>query len=423
MLYSLRAAWRVKRVATGIRSIGDRGVLIAGAGPVGLSAALAVRAAGLPVAVLEAEPEGRQRPGSRAIYLHRETLAFWNSICDGLGWDIAAHGITWSTKRTFWGADLVYERSYPPGDPSQLPPFTSLPQVETERLLLDACKAAGVDFVWNQGVAEVESTPDGVTVTTGAGDVAAAQYLIAADGARSGVRGSLGIAMSGSRSENHFVIVDIAEDPEHSLAPARIFHYEHPAVERRNVLLVPFAGGWRADLQCRQTDDPEEFNDEQGVRRWIGEVLPERYADRITWISTYQFLQVVAERFTDENRRVLLVGEAAHLFAPFGARGLNSGVPDAIAAAGAIKAGCSRNDPAGARAAVDDFASTRQSAAEYNRDAASAALDHMQARGLRIRLKRFVATRRALRGQRAGAWLDSAPYGPRARDRTSETVY
>ena len=283
--------------------------------------------------MLEAEPEDRQRPGSRAIYLHRETLAFWDSINAGLGAEIAAHGITWSAKRTYWRGDLVYEKTYPPGDPSKPPPFTSLPQVVTERLLFDACKAAGVEFVWGRPVTAVETAPGGVTIHAGGGEPVRAPYLIAADGARSAVRQSLGIAMSGSRSENHFVIVDIAEDDDRPLPPARIFHYEHPAVEGRNVLLVPFAGGWRADLQCRPTDDPAHFNDEQGVRRWIAQVLPAYYADRVTWISTYQFLQVVADRFTDDHRRVLLAGEAAHLFAPFGARGLNSGVPDAIAAA------------------------------------------------------------------------------------------
>ena len=39
---------------------------------------------------------------------------------------------------------------------------------------------------------------------------------------------------------------------------------------------------------------------------------------------------MLQKRYTDENRRIILAGEAAHLFAPFGARGLNSGVPDAI---------------------------------------------------------------------------------------------
>ena len=402
----------------------DIEVAVVGAGPVGMSAALALRCRGLPVTVLEAGPQDRTRPGSRAIYLHRQTLEAWGAVSPGLGWDIAGHGIVWSAKQTYWRGSLVFEKSYPRGDPSVMPPFASLAQVETERLLFDACTAAGVAFTWQFEIDQVASSPEGVDLWTAAGDHVRARYVIAADGARSAVRAALGIAMSGSRSENHFVIVDVAEDAEHPLALARIFHYEHPAVERRNVLLVPFAGGWRADLQCRPTDDPDQFNDDRGVRSWIGQVMPERYADRVQWVSTYQFLQVVADRFTDEHRRVLLAGEAAHLFAPFGARGLNSGVPDAIAAAGAISAAIDASDAAIATGAVDEFATSRRAAARYNRDAASTALRHMQARGPGIRMKRWRAARRAMRGDRsAGAWLDSAPYGPRARDRDVDAIY
>src|SRR6476620_7850884 len=146
-------------------------VLVAGAGPVGLTAALALRAHGLPVTVLEAEPEGRSRPGSRAIYLHRQTLDFWDSIAAGLGREVAAHGITWSTKRTLWRGRLVYEKTYPPADPRVPPPFTSLPQVETEQLLYDACKAAGVEFVWDAAVRDIVTASDGMTVHTGGGAV------------------------------------------------------------------------------------------------------------------------------------------------------------------------------------------------------------------------------------------------------------
>jgi 3-(3-hydroxy-phenyl)propionate hydroxylase len=384
---------------------------------VGLTAALALRAEGLPVTVLEAEPEGRARPGSRAIFMHRESLVHLEAVHEGLGWDITRHGLVWSTKRTFWGERQVYERTYQPPDPSVLPHSTNLAQVETERLLLEACVKVGVSFAWDSAVESVTTSPDGVALRTEAGGEWTARFVVAADGGRSGVRRSLGIAMDGSRSENSFVIVDVAEDPELPRRAERVFYYEHPAVERRNVLLVPFAGGWRADLQLRRGDDPEHFNDAGGVRSWIARVLPAPYADRITWVSTYQFLQVVADRFVDPHRRVLLVGEAAHLFAPFGARGLNSGIPDAVAAAVAVRTALESSTDAGGRAAVDEFAGTRRAAALYNRDAAGLALAHMQARDLKVRLQRQAAARLALLGQRAGTWLDSSPYGPRARAR------
>src|SRR6266511_2456751 len=186
-------------------------VLVVGAGPVGLAAALALRARGLPATVVEAEPEARPRPGSRAIFVHRESLELLERVRPGLGWELAAKGLVWSTKRTFWGDREVYARTYPPGDPSVLPHSTNLPQVATERLLQDACKAAGVEFLWDAAVTGVAVTPDGVELTTAPGDRLQAPYVIGADGARSAVRREIGVTMEGSRSRNSFVIVDVEE--------------------------------------------------------------------------------------------------------------------------------------------------------------------------------------------------------------------
>jgi 3-(3-hydroxy-phenyl)propionate hydroxylase len=179
---------------------------------------------------------------------------------------------------------------------------------------------------------------------------------------------------------------------------------------------VPFAGGIRADLQLRRADDPEQFNDPAGVKRWIGRVLPPGYEDRVSWVSTYRFHQAVASAFTDRHRKVCLVGEAAHLFAPFGARGLNSGIPDSLVAARSIKRALD-----GDQGAIDHFATTRREAALYNRDASNLALRHMQASGWPVRMKRRVRAAIAKRGIAAGAWLDSSPFGPRATEYQSET--
>ncbi len=394
-------------------------VLVVGAGPVGLSAALALRAAGLPALVLEGEAEVRQRPGSRATFIHGESLRHLESIREGLGWEVARNGLVWTTKRTYWGRDLVYTQTYPPPDPLQLPHSTNLSQVRIEAILLDACKRAGVELAWNQEITSVAVSGDEVVLGTAGGREWRARYVIGADGARSAVRDGVGVELEGPRIDNAFVIVDVAADPERPPAPERVYYYHHPAVQRRNVLLVPFAGGVRADLQLRVDDDPERFNDTEGVKRWIGVVLPEGYGDRVTWVSTYRFRQVVAADFTDRQRRVLLVGEAAHLFAPFGARGLNSGIPDALAAARAVSSALS--DPSTAVGAVEHFADARRRAALYNRDASSLALKHMQANDLRVRIQRRVNAAIAKQGIKAGAWLDASPFGPRASEHQNET--
>ena len=390
----------------------QREVLVVGAGPVGLASALALRAQGRAVTLLEADPAERSRPGSRAIFVHKESLKLLERVQPGLGREIAAHGLVWPTKRTLWHGKSVFVRHYPSPDPNALPPFSSLPQVEIERFLLAACQKAGVEFIWNAGVTGVTTTAEGVAVTTLAGQIWSAAYLIGADGARSAVRQALNIPMEGSRSRNSYIVVDVAEDANEPLAKERVFHYNHPGVNGRNVLLVPFIGGWRVDLQCYDDDDPEALS--KDVRTWLSKVMPAKYAGAITWVSTYQFLQVLASAFTDTHRRVLLVGEAAHLFAPFGARGMNSGIADAIAAATAIDAALKTNNPLDAREAIETCANVRRAAAEYNRAAAGQALAHVQKRSPVMWVKRSLAALLAPYWESAGVWLDSGPYGPRS---------
>jgi 3-(3-hydroxy-phenyl)propionate hydroxylase len=387
--------------------------IVVGAGPIGLTAALALRAQGLPATLIEAEPEKRVRPGSRAIYIHGATLKLLERIRPGLGWSFARHGLVWPTRRTTYRGRDVFVKSYPIPHPDVLPHFSSLPQVVAERLLLDACRETGVEIVWGAPIERVGSGSEGVTLTASDGRTWRAQYVIAADGARSTVRKQIGIEMEGSRSENTFIIVDVAEVEDAPLPVERVFHYEHPAVGGRNVLLVPFQGGWRADLECRGDEDPARWTEGPGLKQWISDTLGARYADRITWVSSYQFLQVLAQRFTDTAHRVLLVGEAAHLFAPFGARGMNSGVPDAASAASAVAKALAAGNPQAAAAAIDAFDAERRTAAQWNRACAGAALEHLQAKTWWLRVKRRAAALLAPLWDGAARWLDEAPYGPR----------
>lgn len=387
-------------------------VTVVGAGPVGLTSALALRARGIDVTVVEAGPAGRTRPGSRAIFQHRASLELYERNSPGLGWDLARQGLVWPTKRTFFAGREVYAKTYPPWQGDRLPPLTSLPQTRIETALLAACRSAGVDLRWEWPVADVRVGRGEVELVGPAGALAS-RYVVAADGARSSVRDALGVPLQGPRSATPFVIVDVDADDDHPLPVERVYHYRHPAVGGRNVLLVPFAGGWRVDLQLRAGDDPDEYAGPSGVRSWLARVLPPSYAERVAWVSTYRFHQAVAERFVDLDHRVMLVGEAAHVFSPFGARGLNSGVADADAAAAAVVQALQAVHPGVARAAVGAFARDRRAAALRNREAARQALEFMEGNDPRVRVRQVAAARLAHRVPRLGAWLDAAPYGPR----------
>lgn len=399
-------------------------VIVVGAGPVGLTAALALRTIGLPATIVEAEAESRTRPGSRAIYVHGTTLRTLERLRPGLGARLAERGVVWPTRRTRWRDRDVFVRTYAKPAGAGLPHFTSLPQTAVEELLLEACREIGVEIIWDSKVTGVKAGASGVELEIASKSPRTAPYVIGADGARSAVREAIGVELEGSRSANSYVIVDVAEDRSAPLPIERIFHYEHPAVGGRNVLLVPFAGGWRADLQCNEEDDPEEFSKPEGARAWIETTLGKKYGERITWVSTYQFLQVVARSFIDADARVLLVGEAAHLFAPFGARGMNSGIADADTAAGAIAAALQAPDPAAARSAIEAFARDRHAAAEWNRSAAGQALAHLRAHSPYDRALRLGAALLSPWWPAAAEWLDTAPYGPAGGPKTAtETKY
>uniref|UniRef100_UPI0004C6790C FAD-dependent monooxygenase n=1 Tax=Streptomyces sp. NRRL B-1347 TaxID=1476877 RepID=UPI0004C6790C len=374
-------------------------VTVVGAGPVGLAAALAARHHRLPVTVLEAHPEHRPRPGSRAIFVHRATLDLLDTVHPGLGRTIADAGLIWRTRRTLWRGRPVHTRTY--HGPAHRIPFTSLPQSGVEDLLRAACHQAGAEICWAQPVTDIRTTARAAELITATGYCHRTRYVIAADGARSTLRTRLGIALEGTTAPTGFAVADLTGEAG-GLTPARIFHYRHPAAGGRNVLLVPFAGGWRVDVQCR--DGHEAATWAATAARWLPGLLPGARPADLSWSSAYRFHQKVAAAFTDAHHRVLLAGEAAHLLPPFGARGMNSGIADAVAAAAAIARGTDQ--------ALAACARTRRAAALANARAAGSALAHLQAARPLRRTAQHAAALLAPHLPRAGRWLDHAPFGP-----------
>jgi 3-(3-hydroxy-phenyl)propionate hydroxylase len=399
-----------------------REVLVIGAGPVGMTAALTLHSLGIHATIIEAEPEGRERAGSRAIYLHKETLKLLERISPGLGFELSDIGIVWPVKKTFYRGEPVFKRVYEPPAPKTIPAFSSLHQYEIEKALFKACHAANVEFVWGEPVIDVVTLNEGVTIET-ENDVWNAKYVVAADGAHSAVRKSVGIKFEGPRTSDAFVVVDVKEDEENPLPIERTFHYQHPDAGGRNVMYVPFAGGWRIDLQLFDEDDRAYYGSEEGVREWLPKVMDPKYIERISWISTYTFYQVVAESYTDENRRIILAGEAAHLFAPFGARGLNSGVPDAIVGVQGIASALKSETIEEARRAIEAVANERLSAGLYNRECSNLALEHIQGTNEEIKLKREISAFLAPHIPKLGKWLDEGPFGPRSGPPALSTKY
>jgi len=408
-IYSVRVRWTTMDTSATPATPRHEPCVVVGAGPVGVVAALALRRRGVDVLVVESQPQDRQRPGSRALVLAFPTLRRLDAVLPGLGRAVsdAASGQDSVGYEAFYEGKRIFRM--PPMPSGNL--IASLPQTVTETIVYDAAVAHGVRFCWNTPVTDVATDADGVTITLASGERIRTPYVIAADGARSAVRKALGISMSGHTDATPFIIVDVDKHPDGPTPPG-CFHYRNPDLGGRNLLRVPFAGGIRLDLQCLPTDDAEHLASPEGLREWLPQVVDPWHADHVQWVSTYLFHQVVADTYTDPHRRVLLAGEAAHLFAPFGARGLNSGVMDATDAAKAVSGALTAPDQARAQKLVQRCANDRRQWGLRNRAVSNRALRTMRADDPRMRARRAFAARIAPAFWPAGAWLATVPMQP-----------
>ncbi|HWV51781.1 FAD-dependent oxidoreductase [Pseudorhodoplanes sp.] len=301
-------------------------VVVVGAGPVGLTAAIDLALRGVKVVVLD--DSDRIGEGSRGICWAKRTLEIWDRL--GVGDALVARGVTWQLGKVFLGDELVYSFDLLPEGGHKMPAFINLQQYYVERALVERAAALdAIDLRWKNRVVGLEARNDGVhlSIDTPEGPYAiAADWVIAADGARSAMRDMLGLEFSGHTFEEKFLIVDVRMHAD-DIPTERRFWFDPPFHTGQSALLHRQPDDcWRVDLQLGPDADIE------------AELKPERYLPRIErmldgrsfsvdWISIYRFNCRRIDRFV--HGRVIFVGDSAHQLSPFGARGANSGIQDA----------------------------------------------------------------------------------------------
>ena len=302
-----------------------RPIAIVGAGPVGLAAAIDLSQRGQPALVLD--DDETVSVGSRAICYAKRTLEILDRL--GCGEQVTSRGIRWHVGKVFFKDALAYRFDLLPEPGHRRPAFVNLQQYHLEQRLVERAREVGVELRWKSRVTRVEPSDNGVRVAieTPEGDYAIdADWLIAADGARSTVRKVLGLESEGQVFHDRFLIADLHMTSD--FPTERWFWFDPPFHPGQSVLLHRQADDvWRIDFQLGWDADPDEEKKPERILPRLRAMLGPDVRFEIEWASVYTFQCRRMRRF--RHGRVLFAGDAAHLVSPFGARGANSGVQDA----------------------------------------------------------------------------------------------
>jgi pentachlorophenol monooxygenase/3-(3-hydroxy-phenyl)propionate hydroxylase len=341
-------------------------VAVVGNGPVGQTAALMLARWGLPVVLLDQRPH-RDAVGSKSIVQQRDVLDAWAAV--GAGRRIADEGVTWTIARTFYRDAELFSVTFPDPGRSAFPPFVNISQSRTEQIL-DECIAAQplISVRWDHRVTGLAQDAGGVTLacaTSGGPARLRAAYAVAcAGGHGDDVRAMLGVDFAGQSFGDRFLICDIRTELP-GWAAERRFYFDPPWNPGRQVLIHPCPGStYRIDWQV-----PGDFDEAAGGRDARVRAIIGARPYQLAWSSVYRFSSKVTDRM--RVGRVLLAGDVAHLFSPFGARGLNSGVQDAENAAWKIAFVLRGWAPA---AILDSYHAERHAAARENLEVTSATM-------------------------------------------------
>ncbi|QIX51595.1 FAD-dependent oxidoreductase [Rhodococcus sp. DMU1] len=320
----------------------ETSVLVVGAGPVGLTAALELRRRGVDVVIVDRLPEPPQY--AKAVGIQPRTLEVWDAmgvLRPSLDVSAPMHGqLVYVDGQEVMRLELALPEDVPYR-------FVCMPQYATERVLTQALAEHGTVVRRGVELTGFDRTADGVVAALRDGEDTtrlAARYLVGCDGAHSAVRKGLGVSFDGDAFPEEYMLADVELDWSMPAGYGIRASTRTDGTTTDMMVCIPLPGDGRYRLSTFVAPDlatsapgvgTVAHGPEGGRRPTLGHIqavldrlAPEpTRASALRWSSVFRISHRLAGNYG--GGRVFLAGDAAHIHPPTGAQGMNTGIQDA----------------------------------------------------------------------------------------------